>query len=746
MNLRSKIIRRGRFLLGQMKRGWAGLFQPPPLFREVYSAEDFTTVTLYSETDSIFAGYAPRTDPFRAARRKRVKVSLVATMKDETATIDAWMAALIHQSRLPDEIVVVDTGSRDGSVEQLQKWAGKSGLPVRIYCLPEENISAGRNYGIRQAQYDVLAVTDLGTRAHPDWLERLIAPFEIDPEVEVSGGWYRAVGADGNPLQSHYWQRSMGNDPQAINPPGANIAFTRQAWQKAGGFPEWLALAGEDSYFDQELRRVTACWAFSPQALVDWNAPGTFLAHCRKIAHWSGGDGESGLHAPYYWRAVQKLGFTLLAGLLGLGGLLAGLLTGKAGWAVGGLLAWGLWLAAVLFTGRRAGYPLRESCGHAGHILAQAIGYLHGARRRQAATLRRLSRAERIFLILAGVPIDDTGGGSRFAQFAREMIRQQNVVVYLHQFDKGETIDLNMRIRHPNLFHERIDRFDLKEFCERYALDLKRHRVAGLVEVPLAGWLPLLQQIKQAGGQVLYDLLDDWNSSLGARWYSQPVEQEIIDRSDHLLATAPVLAQRLERLSGRPVTLLPNAVNARLFNPRRHYPAPVDWPATGRALIYTGALYGDWFDWNLLVRIAERFPQTAVMVIGDYRGECPKKLPNLHFLGLKRQNDLPAYLAHAGAAIIPWKNSAVTQATSPLKVYEYLAMHLPVVAPDLSSLRGLPGVLLAGDHEDFLHQISLSCNFSLDINEIDKFVYNNCWEKRVRDLTRLLDKPIDPVE
>jgi hypothetical protein len=70
---------------------------------------------------------------------------------------------------------------------------------------------------------------------------------------------------------------------------------------------------------------------------------------------------------------------------------------------------------------------------------------------------------------------------------------------------------------------------------------------------------------------------------------------------------------------------------------------------------------------------------------------------NVFLLGLKPQTDLAAYLAHTDVALIPFKVTETTHAVSPLKVYEYLAMGVPVAAPPLQPLLGLDGVFLDED-------------------------------------------------
>jgi glycosyltransferase involved in cell wall biosynthesis len=335
------------------------------------------------------------------------------------------------------------------------------------------------------------------------------------------------------------------------------------------------------------------------------------------------------------------------------------------------------------------------------------------------------------------VPIDDTGGGARWTQIALELIRRHFLVVFIHKFPKYERVDLNLSVRHPNLVAASLDGFRWERFEKQHAALLSARPVTALAELPLAGFLPLLEEVRGLGGVTVYDLLDDWATSLGGEWYTEASEQQVIETSAVLVATAPALQERLERRSGRAVRLLPNAVNSFLFDPGRFYPAPADLPPGAWRAIYTGALWGEWFDWELLLRTARAYPQAAVVVIGDYAGQCPDPPPNLHFLGLKAQRDLPAYLAHAQVALLPWRITPITQATSPLKVYEYIAMQKPVVAPDLRPLHGLPGVSLIQGAEAFIAEVGAAAYRRVDEEAAIRFVNENDWQKRVADLLAL---------
>jgi glycosyltransferase involved in cell wall biosynthesis len=233
-------------------------------------------------------------------------------------------------------------------------------------------------------------------------------------------------------------------------------------------------------------------------------------------------------------------------------------------------------------------------------------------------------------------------------------------------------------------------------------------------------------------------LIDEWSTSLGGDWYSAETEQRIVDQGDVLVASAPTLVAHLESMSGRSALLLPNAVNLKLFDREKRYDEPHDLPAGDPRILYIGALWGEWFDWDLLEKMAQTYPDSAVTLIGDYRGQSPFEAPNVHFLGLKPQTTLPAYLQHSDVSIIPWEISPITQATSPLKVFEYLAMKVPVVAPRITPLIDLPYVFTAASHEEFIGNIDKARNCVMEDGVLDAFIRENSWEARIDKLAQVV--------
>ncbi len=709
----------------------------PRFLDDTYIPEDNSQVTVYTDDPALFPNYWPRRGLAQAQGKPRAAVSLISTTYNEMEHLAGWLESVLAQTCPPDEIVVTDGGSTDGTFEYLAGFAEKSPISLRLFRERGANISRGRNIAIRNARNEIIASSDCGCRLHPTWLENLTAPFQAEPRTQVVAGWYRPIDRRGRDLPHWDWPALSQLDPQTFIPSSRSLAFTREAWKMVGGYPEWLTRTGEDTYFALELKRFCSRWAFAPSAVVDWYGPGAGLV-ILKAHSWAIGDGETGYKAWEYRRKARRIL---------LGSLAFAFLVLLPGFALTGLLgippmsAWGgsLLAAVLLFLAGAAlinRVPLYRPLSMLAIRLAQVIGFWTGARRKVQAEQRRLAKTKGVFFILAGVPIDDTGGGARCAQIAQELLRQNYWVVYVNRYPKYESKETGIRIVHPNLHTFEAGKFNWEAFQGRHEGLLAGLPKFALVDFPSADFLPLIQKIHAAGGTVLYEMVDDWNTPLGGDWYSPAVEEQIIRSSDGLVATAPVLQDKLQALSGRTALLLPNAVNSRLFDPQRAYPVPPDLPQAEWTAIYVGALWGDWFDWDLLAAAARRYPQAAVVVVGDYRGQCSDAPPNLHFLGLKPQAALPAYLAHADVALIPWKVNEITQATSPLKLYEYLAMRRPVVAPLLRPLAGIPGVHLAGSREEYLALIERARREPFPAAQVDEFVRANNWQER---LSRLLE-------
>ncbi len=226
----------------------------------------------------------------------RESVSVVATVRNEALTVGRFLDALLTQTRPPDEIVIVDGGSSDGTVEVVERY--RQGEPrLRIHHEPGASISRGRNHAIERAAGPIIAVTDAGTVAAPDWLEKLVHPLETDRDTGVSAGFFVAGGRT-------WFERTLSTlittqvhevDPDRFLPSSRSVAFRKEWWERVGGYPEWLA-HGEDVVFDLDLRKAGAKFVFAPEAVVTWYSRATLPQYFRQYFNYGRAEGRGAIY------------------------------------------------------------------------------------------------------------------------------------------------------------------------------------------------------------------------------------------------------------------------------------------------------------------------------------------------------------------------------------------------------------------------------------------------------------------
>ena len=226
----------------------------------------------------------------------RPHVSLITTVLNEAQSLPGFLRAVAGQSRKPDEIVIVDGGSADGTAEILRQADGSLGAPLRTLVADGLNIAQGRNRAIAEAEGEVIVVGDVGAIPDPHWLERLVGVLDADQTTDVAAGFYRPGGDD--------WSRRVlarvitpqREEIVAENflPSSRSVAFRRSVWERVGGYPEWL-MHCEDLVFDLEGKEAGASFVFVPEAVVTWDARPGLRSFARQYFNYARGDGHADL-------------------------------------------------------------------------------------------------------------------------------------------------------------------------------------------------------------------------------------------------------------------------------------------------------------------------------------------------------------------------------------------------------------------------------------------------------------------
>jgi polysaccharide pyruvyl transferase CsaB len=252
--------------------------------------------------------------------------------------------------------------------------------------------------------------------------------------------------------------------------------------------------------------------------------------------------------------------------------------------------------------------------------------------------------------------------------------------------------------------------------------------------VMIASWGAVaLEAQKLWGWRIVYDCMDEWDTFPLIKQPIIEMEKILVKCADLLVVTAKKLFDKWQPY-GTPMVLSRNGVDFEYFSQNLSENDLLK-NITNPIIGYYGAI-ANWFDLELVQYIAEQRPQYQFVFLGgifDVDVSGLQALPNVHLLGQQPYELMPKYLFDFDVCIIPFKINAVTQATDPVKLYEYLSAGKPVVAVDLSEISIYSDLIyIASDKEDFANQLDRALKeYNPDVTtKRIELAKNNTWAKR----------------
>ena len=221
-----------------------------------------------------------------------MKVSLIATVLNADAHIGEFLASIAAQERTPDEIIVLDGGSTDGTLDRLRA----AGDAITLLEEPGANIARGRNLAIAAASHDAIAVADADCAYGPAWLEALVAPLEAGADIAM--GWTEpVVGSllDACVASLGFPLTAAEVDEGSFMPSARSVAFRREAIDAVGGYPEWLAI-GEDMWVNHRWRERGFAMRMAPDAIARWHPRGSLGEIWTQYVRYARGDGRAEMY------------------------------------------------------------------------------------------------------------------------------------------------------------------------------------------------------------------------------------------------------------------------------------------------------------------------------------------------------------------------------------------------------------------------------------------------------------------
>jgi len=197
-----------------------------------------------------------------------MKVSFIATVFNEEKSILPLLRSVFSQTRLPDEIIIVDGGSTDKTISYISDF--KSNKAKIKLVSKKGNRSVGRNEAIKRAANEIIVCSDAGCILDKNWVKNITKPFE-DQDIGVVSGYYRGMSRDIFQKCLIPYVLVM---PDKVNennflPASRSMAFRKSVWEKVGKFNEKLS-HNEDYAFAIKLKEKGIKIVFEKLAIVSW--------------------------------------------------------------------------------------------------------------------------------------------------------------------------------------------------------------------------------------------------------------------------------------------------------------------------------------------------------------------------------------------------------------------------------------------------------------------------------------------
>ncbi len=266
-----------------------------------------------------------------------------------------------------------------------------------------------------------------------------------------------------------------------------------------------------------------------------------------------------------------------------------------------------------------------------------------------------------------------------------------------------------------------------------------------------------IEDYMRQGFRFIYEYVDDLSPELAG---TKDLPKNIVDKYEYamrhddvyVVVTASALEEKvLERRGNKNVAFSSNGVDYEFFKTfDEFYELDDDFRRVldlGKPIVcYYGAL-AKWFDYDLVEKINATGKYSIVLFGIKYDDAFEEsgigELENVHFLGTRDYKILKNYARKCDVLTIPFKINNITEATSPVKIFEYMALHKPIVITDLKECRQYKSVMIAKTHDEFLKMLDEAIekeNDEKNVALLDKEAKENDWSEKARAIIDMIRK------
>lgn len=244
---------------------------------------------------------------------------------------------------------------------------------------------------------------------------------------------------------------------------------------------------------------------------------------------------------------------------------------------------------------------------------------------------------------------------------------------------------------------------------------------------------------------VIYHCVDEFSKFTGANETAiLEMERRLMEKADIVVVSSSRLYETKRRYNPN-TFLVTHGVDVAHFRNAclPAIEAPAECAELKHPVIGFFGLVADWVDLEVVRFLAESRPQWSLLLIGEIQTDTSalRKLPNVHLLGRRNYQTLPAYCKAIDVAILPFVVNELTVASNPLKLREYLAAGLPVVATPLPEVVKLGALVrTARTPGEFLKQIETLLNEGKSGPDpaVSALIARDSWDQKVEELSGII--------
>lgn len=245
----------------------------------------------------------------------------------------------------------------------------------------------------------------------------------------------------------------------------------------------------------------------------------------------------------------------------------------------------------------------------------------------------------------------------------------------------------------------------------------------------------------------VYDCMDELSAFRGASPLLRGREAELLARAD-LVFTGGQSLYEAKRDQHSRVYAFPSSIDVAHFaQARNRTDEPQDQSAIPHPRLGFFGVIDERFDFELLDGVAQARPDWQLVMVGPVVKIDPESLPrrdNIHYLGMKSYQELPAYLSGWDVALLLFARNESTRFISPTKTPEYLAAGKPVVSTSIRDVvrpygqRGL--VHIADTVQDFIKAVEATLKGdAARLLEVDEFLSQTSWDRTWEQMSALIE-------